>query len=125
MNQKKNGIFISEQRKAKKLTQEQLAEKMGVSINAVSKWERGLSFPDVSLYKNLCKELDISIEELINGERDNSAEAKDRAIINTVKTTVKTRKKLYLLTTIFVIVIISLVIVFIYNSSENKLSRYY
>ena len=36
---------------------------MGVSINAVSKWERGLSFPDVSLYKKLCKELDINIEE--------------------------------------------------------------
>ena len=52
------------------MTQEQLAEKMGVSINAVSKWERGISFPDVSLYKKLCNELNISIEELINGEKD-------------------------------------------------------
>lgn len=62
------------------MTQEQLTEKMGVSINAVSKWERGLSFPDVALYKKLWKELDINIEELINGEKDKSEEAKEKAI---------------------------------------------
>ena len=55
MDQKKIGKFICTLRKEKQLTQEQLAEKLGVSINAVSKWERGLSFPDVSLYKDLCK----------------------------------------------------------------------
>ena len=64
MNQDKTGKFIAKLRKDKKMTQEQLAEKMGVSINAVSKWERGLSFPDVALYKKLCEELDINIEEL-------------------------------------------------------------
>lgn len=85
MNQEKSGKFIAKLRKEKNMTQEQLAEKMGVSINAVSKWERGLSFPDVSLYKKLCKELDINIEELINGEKDNSDEAKEKAIISTVK----------------------------------------
>ena len=72
MDQNKSGKFIAKLRKEKNMTQEQLAEKMGVSINAVSKWERGLSFPDVSLYKKLCKELDINIEELINGEKDTS-----------------------------------------------------
>lgn len=51
MDQNKSGKFIAKLRKEKNMTQEQLAEKMGVSINAVSKWERGLSFPDVSLYK--------------------------------------------------------------------------
>ena len=55
MDQNKSGKFIAKLRKEKNMTQEQLAEKMGVSINAVSKWERGLSFPDVSLYKKLCK----------------------------------------------------------------------
>lgn len=127
MNQKKNGLFISEQRKLKKLTQEQLAEKMGVSINAVSKWERGLSFPDVSLYKKLCEELDVSIEELINGEKDNSNDAKDRAIMSTVKSKEKTKKKLLLIITIFTIVVIGLIIgvILIYNNSENKLSRFY
>ena len=53
MNQEKIGKFISKLRKEKQMTQGDLAEKMGVSINAVSKWERGLSFPDVSLYKIL------------------------------------------------------------------------
>ncbi|MBR3489996.1 MAG: helix-turn-helix transcriptional regulator, partial [Bacilli bacterium] len=53
MDQNKSGKFIAKLRKEKNMTQEQLAEKMGVSINAVSKWERGLSFPDVSLYKKL------------------------------------------------------------------------
>lgn len=52
MNQEKIGKFIAKLRKEKNMTQEQLAEKMGVSINAVSKLERGISFPDVSLYKN-------------------------------------------------------------------------
>ena len=46
MDQNKSGKFIAKLRKEKNMTQEQLAEKMGVSINAVSKWERGLSFPD-------------------------------------------------------------------------------
>ena len=53
MDQNKSGKFIAKLRKEKNMTQEQLAEKMGVSINAVSKWERGLSFPDISLYKKL------------------------------------------------------------------------
>ena len=92
MDQNKSGKFIAKLRKEKNMTQEQLAEKMGVSINAVSKWERGLSFPDVSLYKKLCKELDINIEELINGEKDKSEEAKEKAIISTIKETDKIKK---------------------------------
>ena len=92
MNQDKSGKFIAKLRKEKNMTQEQLAEKMGVSINAVSKWERGLSFPDVSLYKKLCKELGINIEELINGEKDNSDKAKEKAIISTIKEKDKIKK---------------------------------
>lgn len=93
MNQDKTGKFISKLRKEKKLTQADLAEKMGVSINAVSKWERGLSFPDVSLYKSLCNELGISIEELINGEKGNSEEAKEQAIYKTINEKDKSKKK--------------------------------
>ncbi|MCM1371037.1 MAG: helix-turn-helix transcriptional regulator [Clostridium sp.] len=127
MNQEKNGIFISNQRKEKKLTQEQLAEKMGVSKNAVSKWERGLSFPDVSLYKKLCEELDISIEELINGEKDNSDEAKNRALINTIESREKEKKKLFWIIILSIIIIITLIIisVFVYKTSEDKISDYY
>ena len=113
MDQNKSGKFIAKLRKEKNMTQEQLAEKMGVSINAVSKWERGLSFPDVSLYKKLCKELDINIEELINGEKDKSEEAKEKAIISTIKETNKIKKNskklLIILSTIFVIIVCGLI----------------
>jgi transcriptional regulator with XRE-family HTH domain len=113
MDQNKSGKFIAKLRKEKNMTQEQLAEKMGVSINAVSKWERGLSFPDVSLYKKLCKELDINIEELINGEKDKSEEAKEKAIISTIKETNKiknnSKKLIIILSTIFVIIVCGLI----------------
>ena len=69
MNQEKVGKFISLSRKNKNLTQEQLAEKLGVSINAVSKWERGLNLPDVSLMKELCNILDITLNELFEGKK--------------------------------------------------------
>ena len=113
MDQNKSGKFIAKLRKEKNMTQEQLAEKMGVSINAVSKWERGLSFPDVSLYKKLCKELNINIEELINGEKDNSEEAKEKAIISTINETNKikrnSKKMLIIFSVIFVIIICGLI----------------
>lgn len=127
MDQNKTGKFIAKLRKGKNMTQEQLAEKMGVSINAVSKWERGLSFPDVSLYKKLCEVLDTSIEEIINGEKDSSEDAKTKAIINTVKSTEKTKKELHLVALISIIMIIILVIVsiFIYQRGKDKLSDYY
>ena len=112
MDQNKSGKFIAKLRKEKNMTQEQLAEKMGVSINAVSKWERGLSFPDVSLYRKLCKELGINIEELINGEKDNSEEAKEKAIISTVKEKEKIKKNskkiLIILSMLFVIIVFGL-----------------
>lgn len=69
MNQEKIGNFIAETRKEKKLTQTQLAEKLGVSVNAVSKWERGLNIPDVSLFKDLCDELGFNVNELLSGEK--------------------------------------------------------
>ena len=68
MNQEKIGKFISKQRKEKQLTQEQLAEKLGISKNAVSKWERGLSLMDISLIEPLCNILDVTIPELLHGE---------------------------------------------------------
>lgn len=69
MDQEKIGKFIAELRKEKNLTQEELANKLGITKNAVSKWERGLSMMDVSLLKPVCDMLDISIVELLNGER--------------------------------------------------------
>ena len=61
MDQIKIGRFISENRKKQNLTQEQLAEQLNISKNAVSKWERGLNLPDVSIMQDLCKILGIDI----------------------------------------------------------------
>ena len=71
MNQEKIGNFISENRKKINMTQEQLAEKMNVSKNAVSKWERGLNLPDASIMEDLCKILNITLNELFKGEYKN------------------------------------------------------
>ncbi len=68
MNQLVTGKFISQKRKEKNLTQEQLAEKLGVSNKTVSKWETGKCMPDYSVVKSLCEELEISVAELMDGE---------------------------------------------------------
>ena len=68
MNQKKIGAFIAACRKRKKLTQLELAEKLGVTDRCVSNWENGVCLPDPSLYRLLCDILQISINELFAGE---------------------------------------------------------
>lgn len=68
MNQVKIGLFIAKCRKNKNLTQNQLAEKLNVTDRAVSKWERGKSMPDYSIMLELCNILDITVDELLNGE---------------------------------------------------------
>lgn len=69
MNQEKIGTFISTCRKDKGLTQMQLAEKLNITNRAVSKWETGKSVPDASIMLDLCEILDISVNELLSGER--------------------------------------------------------
>ena len=69
MNQNRIGKFIANQRKTKNLTQEQLAEKLGITKNAVSKWERGICLMDMSLLKPLSEILDVSINEILAGEK--------------------------------------------------------
>lgn len=96
MNQEKIGKFIQELRKEQNLTQKELAEKLGVSINAVSKWERGICLMDISLLKPLSKCLKVSITEIINGERledDNVKTKAEEAIESTIKYSNKRLKK--------------------------------
>ncbi|MEG1705352.1 MAG: DUF4825 domain-containing protein [Clostridia bacterium] len=69
MDQIKIGKFIANLRKEKKMTQQDLSEKLGVSFKTVSKWETGRGMPDLSLFIPLCKELDITINELLCGEK--------------------------------------------------------
>ncbi len=68
MNQEKIGKFIAAQRKDKKLTQSQLAEKLGITDRAVSKWETGKSLPDTGIMLELCETLEITVNELLSGE---------------------------------------------------------
>lgn len=75
MNQEKIGSFIANKRKEQNLTQENLAEKLAVSINAVSKWERGLCLMDMSLLKPLSEILKVKVIDILSGEIIN---AKDK-----------------------------------------------
>ena len=127
MNQEKIGKFIQEQRKKKKLTQEQLAEQLGITKGAVSKWERGLSLMDMSLLKPLSEILDVSIVEIINGEKTEEKELKQKseeAIEKTIKhskTKEKKIKRKTTLKTLIIILLIFLVSFLIYKVSYIKI----
>ena len=69
MNQKKIGAFLKELRKEKGITQEQLAEQLGVSGRTVSRWETGSNMPDISLLTDIADFYTVSIPEIIDGER--------------------------------------------------------
>ena len=74
MDNKKFGDFIKELRKEKQLTQKELGEKLNITDKAISKWERGLSFPDIAVLKDLAEFFEIDISELLNGERGKKQE---------------------------------------------------
>ncbi|MBO4449180.1 MAG: helix-turn-helix transcriptional regulator, partial [Clostridiales bacterium] len=98
MDQVKIGRFIAECRKAKGLTQAALAEKLGITDRAVSKWETGKSLPDASIMLVLCKLLEFDVNELLTGEHITMENYKDKAEENLLemRTTVEKRNKLLL-----------------------------
>ena len=69
MDQIKVGAFLKDLRKEKGITQEQLAEKLGVSGRTISRWETGKNMPDISLLVEIAEFFDVSIPEIIKGER--------------------------------------------------------
>ena len=69
MNQKKIGSFLKELRKEKGITQEEFAESLNVSGRTVSRWETGVNMPDISLLVDIAGFFNVSIPEIINGER--------------------------------------------------------
>lgn len=85
LDQKKTGQFISDIRKEKGLTQRQMAEKIGVSDKAISRWETGRGMPDTSIMPDLCKVLDISINDLLSGQRLSSEDYCGKAEENMVE----------------------------------------
>lgn len=95
MNQVKIGKLIAECRKAKKLTQVDLANMLGVTNKSVSKWETGNCLPDVSLYKQLCEILGITLNEFFAGEKieeKNYKEVADENLFNALENSVFTLK---------------------------------
>lgn len=68
MNQEKIGKFIKDIRKKNKLTQKDLADKLGVTFQAVSKWENGKNVPDISLLRDMSKLFDVNLDDIIDGE---------------------------------------------------------
>lgn len=97
MDQIKIGRFIAERRKEKKLTQAQLAEKLGITDRAVSKWETGKSLPDASIMLELCRELGITVNDLLCGEvvsMTNYDEKAEKTMLELVKEKEKADKRL-------------------------------
>ncbi len=95
MNQIKIGKLIAECRKAKKLTQVELANLLGVTDKSVSKWENGVCLPDVSRYKEICEILDITLNEFFVGERltnETFREVADNNLLNALENSAFTLK---------------------------------
>ena len=86
MNQEKIGKFIAECRKDKKMTQLELAEKLGVTDKSIGNWENGRNMPDLSLFKPLCNELGITINDLMSGKKINKEEYQEKFEENIVNT---------------------------------------
>lgn len=84
MDTKKIGAFLKQCRKEKNLTQEQLAEKFGVSERTVSRWETGSNMPDLSILVELADYYDIEIKELLDGERSSTMNKEMKETLNKV-----------------------------------------
>ena len=99
MNTVKIGKFIANCRKEKKITQEELAEKLYITDRAVSKWERGLSLPDADKMIDLCNILDINVNELLIGEKIDMKDYEKKTeelLIEMAKQEEEKNKKLYM-----------------------------
>ncbi len=113
MNQIKIGRFIAECRKKVNLTQMQLAEKLGITDRAVSKWETGKSLPDSSVMLELCDILKITVNELLSGEKismENSNQKNEQLLLDMAKETEQKNKIIW--TSMWVIMIVSMIALF-------------
>ena len=116
MDQIAIGKFIAEERKRKGYTQKQLSEKLEISDKTVSKWERGNGFPEVSLLLPLCKELDITVNELLSGERVSLEDYQRKAeenMVNLVKEAQESSKKIILSAVVALLVVVAAVPLFV------------
>lgn len=111
MDNKNTGAFISARRKELSLNQKQLADKLGVTDKAVSKWETGRSAPDISLLESLARELGVSVVEILKGEKieeEKFTAVGDEVVVKTMK---KDKQKLMRAVFIAITAVLSLVFV--------------
>ena len=109
MNQKKIGSFLKELRKEMGITQEEFAEKLDVSSRTISRWETGANMPDISLLVNIAEIFNVSIPEIINGERKSEIMEKEAKKVAEAMSDYATAEKAVLLKRVKVISIIGLV----------------
>lgn len=112
MDQEKIGKFIAIVRKEKEMTQNELALKLGITDRAVSKWENGRGMPDLSLIKKLCEILDISVNELLSGERLDKKEYQNKSEENIIKTLDYTHNRIKKTKNIFGSIVIIIICMF-------------
>lgn len=123
----KIGKYIAGKRKALGMTQKQLAEKLNMSDKSVSKWERGICLPDVSVYMELCEILGISINEFLAGEDIDAKNVEKKSEDNIIQVTKDSKKKqknlksiLAVVTTFAVIMVLVLGVVFVHKVMQPK-----
>lgn len=124
MNQEKIGKFIAECRKKKKLTQTDIAKQLGVTDKSVSKWERGICFPDVSTLIPLTEMLDISLYDLFKGEKMDKKEV-EQVLRNTItysNNEIKKKRKKYIIISsivIFIILVLSIISILLVKKDSD------
>lgn len=132
MNQQKTGKYIAEKRKLQNMTQAQLADWLGVSDKAVSKWERGISLPDVSKYQELCNVLEVSLNELFAGEDLNDSrvtEQSDHNLMEVLRLATSRKKQFLKAVTCVVVCVAVMIVAFIANlnlgeaENDNRLGQ--
>jgi transcriptional regulator with XRE-family HTH domain len=123
MNQEKIGNFIAECRKNKKLTQEQLAEKLGVTSKSISRWENGNTMPDYALLKDLCNELEINVNEFLSGEKIKESDYMNKAEENFIYLKKKVDRTIQLLKIVTYVCTAIIIALYIANMYFNWLYR--
>jgi len=129
MDQKKIGNYIAEKRKALGLTQIDLAGRLGMSNKSVSKWERGICLPDVSVYEDLCDTLGISINEFLAGEDiapQDMTRKTDETIMTVAEDGNKRSRRFRRISVLLAVIALSVVLLFVWflNKEGYLLNNY-
>ena len=120
----KIGKYIAGKRKSLGMTQKQLAEKLGMSDKSVSKWERGVCLPDVSVYKELCSILGISLNEFLAGEdiaQENMIQKSETNIIEVIRDNIDKQKCLKVMK--YILLVISIFAVSVIGFAIYRLKK--